>query len=170
MKSKVSMTWEYKNNFKSFYILLHSNDFLTTFPLNNIFNFRNKLNKQYNLSDNWQVALCDIQLFIGDTVVAENNVHVFCDIITETQIGTTDEQLLRCIPIRENDITRDWLIIDFQTKYYVPLKTTSLSEIGIRIETTAPVRTYSTEYLHRQNKNTTLLLHFKKGAEHDRGQ
>ena len=144
------------NNFNSFYVLLKSNVSTEIFPQNTMYIFRNKLNKQYILNDNWHVALCDIQFFLGEpAVIRDHNVYIFCDIITETQIGNTDEQLLRRVAIREHDVSHDWLLVDFQTKYYIPLKTTALNEIGVTIKHTTPG-------VPGANKPTSLLLHFKK--------
>ena len=124
---------KFDRNLNSFYILIESKEAYTQ---TSELSFRNKLNKQYNLSGNWVVALCDLQLYTGDLhpQPAGNTVYIFCDIITETQIGKTDEQLLRRVPIRDSDISKGWLVIDFQTPYYIPLKITTLTEIGIRIK------------------------------------
>ena len=167
MKLKVKMSWAKENslrfdrNLNSFYMLLQSNDSSNIFPQNTIFNFRNKLNRQYNLSDDWVVALCDLQLHIGEIQTTANNIYIYCDIITETQIGITDEQLLRRVPLKESDISHDWLTKDFQTHYYIPLKTNTLTEIGIQIQQSS-----HTPSLHnRADKNTSLLLHFKKNSQ-----
>lgn len=156
------MAWSQENNIRfdrnlnSFYILLQSDSSINLFPQNSVFNFRSKLNKQYNLNDDWVVALCDLELYLSDTYLSENNLYIFCDIIAETQVGNTDEQMLRRVPIRKSDVSQDWLKTNFQTLYYIPLKTTTLTEIGIRIEQSAQT------LAARKDKPTSLLLHFKK--------
>ena len=146
-------------NLKSFYVLLKSDACIDVFPKNNSTYFRNKLNREYILSDEWSVALCDLQIHKSNIQNLEKNIWVFCDIITETQIGPTDEQLLRRVPIRENEISRDWFFIDIQNTYYMPLKTTTLTEIGIKIDT-APQNTQLPNI--ESIGSTSLLLHFKK--------
>ena len=147
------------NNFQSFYILLDSGESKEIFPQNNKHSFRNKFNKEYNLNENWTVALCDFQFFIGsEEGIKQNNINVYCNIITETQIGYSDKQLLRRVPIRESDLSRGWLLTNIINPYYLTIKSTVISEIGITIDTSPT----EIELQQDSEKETSLLLHFNK--------
>ena len=145
----------------SFYIMLKSDSNITLFPKNNSFEFKTKLNKQYILNDNWQVALCDLHLFLGKQVTQTENVWVFSDVVCDTQVGDLDKQLLRRL---NNDIKRNtnntWHYFTLQERQYMPLKISELNVISISIKFTLD----DSEKLPPtvKNKPTTLMLHFRR--------
>lgn len=137
----------------TFYILLQSNSHLDIYPNNTGINFRFKLNKELILSGDWQVALCDIKLFKGNSNLSE--VYVNCNIVNEMQVGDVNTQLLRRITLDPSK--QKWFHFEAQNKYYQPLNKFSITEIGITITTDdTSFRPPS------KTQPTTLLLHFRK--------
>ena len=117
----------------SFYVVLKSDDWTDNYPDNNSINFRSKFLNHINLDYDWEVALCDAQIYKPKGTSISHSVWIYCDILVESQIGNRFEPLLRRMPVISN-LTKLWVMGDITNLYYVKIKQTSFDSIGIVIK------------------------------------
>ena len=158
----------------SFYVVLKSDEWKKNYPDNNSVSFRSKLLNEIDFKYDWEVALCDAQIFKPRGATISHSVWIYCDIVAESQIGSRIEPLLRRVSAI-NKISKLWVMVDFKNLEYVKVKQCNFDSIGIVIKEDADKHSqllFSDQLQSEQEKivswkpskstATTLTLHFRK--------
>ena len=146
----------------SFYKVLTNQS--NTYTKNTPFDFRFAFLEELNFETNqWEVALCDIQLSRPAGVTFEASLWVYCDIVEETQVGDKKETLLRRISTTSTRGATFYMT--FLDKTYLSIRRTSIREVAISIKGLQQKKT--TQYTDnsaqiKRQLPTTATLHFRR--------
>ena len=144
---------------KTFYKVLSNQSDI--YKDNDLYNFRFALLEEISFTHNqWEVALCDIQLTKPAKSAFDASIWVCCNIVAETQVGAKKEQLLR--RINTSGIKGTTFYASFTDKIYLPITCLSIREIHITIKGLKHAKTAEALPQGRQQVPTTLTLHFRQ--------
>jgi len=138
---------------RDFYIVLSSNNNLKNFPKNKSNSFFTLLPHEFQLSQNFRLALVDLILPPCDSKSQTHVVYISCSLCEPTVTSNSYSNLLRCVAANKSKIV---LNERFDNLIYIPLSKYNFQSIEIQFTDAQG------QLVNFLPSNSVLTLHFKE--------